>query len=75
MDDEDSIEMTTKINDFLPHSSNISEVGGTHFVRIKGCSWFAGQLKLEVSWSTEEQTWETVADLKADHPKFTLNIY
>jgi hypothetical protein len=67
------IEMTTEINDFLPHTPNVSEVGGARIVGIKGHSWFAGQLKLEVSWSTEEQSWETLADLKADHPKLTAN--
>ena len=66
---EEDIEMTEEVNNDLSDETADKEIGGARVVSISKHNWFAGQLKFEVKWSTEEATWETFRDLKEDHPR------
>ena len=68
---EDDVEMAQEVNDALSVDASASEVGGARVVEILQHSWYQGELKLKVKWTTEEETWERFRDMKEDHPKMT----
>ena len=68
---EGELEMVDEINNEISSNANNSSTGGGSVVEIIAHRWEAGRLQLQVSWNTEEMTWEDFRDLKLDKPRLT----
>ena len=70
---DDNITMIPEINDAL--SSGIKEVrvGGDILTNIIDDRWKEGTLTLKVQWYNKDTTWETLRDLKEDHPRLVAS--
>jgi hypothetical protein len=67
-EDQDEIEMDSEVNRALSETTPASSgIGGVHVTVITGDNWFAGRLKLKVTWSTEQSPWEELSDMKEDY--------
>jgi hypothetical protein len=68
-EDQEEIEMDSEVNGAFSETTPASSgIGGVHVKVITGDNWFAGRLKLKVTWSTEQSSWEELSDMKEDYP-------
>ena len=63
------VEMTGEINDHFSPVDNDDTIGGARVTSIVGNRWKDGHFQFKVTWSTNEDTWESYSDLKLDHPR------
>ena len=61
--------MIPKINDALSSVRKEVRVGGAMLTNITDDRWKEGTLTLKVQWDNKDTTWETLRDLKEDHPR------
>jgi hypothetical protein len=62
-------EMVNEINDQFSRPDEVPEVGGSIVSSIVAHEWRNGQLQFKVLWSNDETSWETLKDLRQDHPR------
>ena len=60
--------MIPKINDALSSGRKEVRVGGAMLTNIIDNERKEGTLTLKVQWDNKDTTWETLQDLKEDHP-------
>jgi hypothetical protein len=68
-DKSETVEMSNKVND--EYEVREQEPSGSRAMQIRDHRWKAGLLEFKVWWDAEESSWETLADMKEDHPKMT----
>jgi hypothetical protein len=61
--------MVNEINDQFSRPDEVPEVGGSIVSSIVAHEWRNGQLQFKVLWSNDETSWETLKDLRQDHPR------
>ena len=70
---DDNITMIPEINDALSSGRKEVRVGGAMLTNITDDIWKEGTLTLKVQWDNEDTTWETLQDLKEDHPQLVAS--
>ena len=70
---DDDITMIPEINDALSSGRKEVCVGGAMLTDIIDDKWKEGILTLKVQWYNEDTTWETLQDLKEDHPRLVAS--
>jgi hypothetical protein len=68
-DQSEMVEMSNEVND--EYEVREEEPSGSCASQIRDHRWKAGLPEFKVWWDTEESSWETLADMKEDHPKMT----
>ena len=68
----DDVEMSYEINDvYSQNDKELKSIGGSHVVQFIAHDWRFGNLYLKIKWDTDQTTWESVRDMRADHPAMT----
>ena len=70
---DDGITMIPKINHALSSGRKEVRVGGAMLTDIIDHKWREGILTLKVQWDNKDTTWETLQDLKEDHPRLVAS--
>ena len=70
---DNDITMIPEINDALSSGRKEVRVGGAMLTNIIDDRWKEGTLTLKVQWDNEDTTWETLQDLKEDHPRLVAS--
>ena len=64
--------MSYEINDVYSQNDKESKsIGGSHVVHIIAHDRRFGSLYLKIKWDTGQATWESIKDMRADHPAMT----
>ena len=66
---DDDIAIIPEINNALSLGRKEFRVGGAMLTNIIDDKWKEGTLTLKFQWDNEDTTWETLRDLKEDHPR------
>ena len=70
---DDGITMIPKINHALSSGRKEVRVGVAMLTDIIDHKWREGILTLKVQWDNKDTTWETLQDLKEDHPRLVAS--
>ena len=70
---DNDITMIPKINDALSSGRKEVQVGGAMLTNIINEKWKEVTLTLKVQWDNKDTTWETLQDLKEDHPRLVTS--
>ena len=65
--------MIPEINNALSSGKKEVRVGGAILTNIIDDRWKEGTLTLKVQWDNEDTSWETLRDLKEDHPRLVAS--
>ena len=65
------IAMVNEVNNQFSRPDEVPEIGGSTVVCILAHEWRFGQLHFKVEWSDKSTSWESLRDLKEDHPRLT----
>ena len=65
--------MIPEINNSLSSGKQEVRFGGTMLTNLINDRWKEGTLTLKVQWDNEDTTWETLRDLKEDHPQLVAS--
>ena len=60
--------MLNEINNQLSRPDEVPEIGGSTVANILVHEWRMGQLHFKALWSDNSTSWESIKDLKEDHP-------
>ena len=63
--------MVTEVNDQLSRPDEQSTVGGSGITEIIAHQWKLGYPIFKVKWSSGDTSWETLKDMREDHPRMT----
>jgi len=72
VEEQESIEMATKVNDHLSRLDEAEGISGSNVVEIVLHDWKLGHLQIKVCWSSNYTTWEHIKDMREDYPKMTV---
>ena len=70
---DDDITMMPEMNDALSSGRKEVRVGGAMLTNIINEKWKEVTLTLKVQWDNKDTTWETLQDLKEDHPQLVAS--
>jgi hypothetical protein len=68
---EEEIGMEKEVNEQFSHPDEAPDIGGTSVSRISKHKWSMGQFEFQIHWSDDSESWETLRDLREDHPFMT----